>query len=80
MTEFMSNKAVDVIENNLEYLDEVVEAAIVNLMEDEGVEGIDNDFIAELQKIFEEYAAGAKYGKQIVLFGEDFSRRLRTNT
>lgn len=66
MTELMRNKAVKIIQDNVEYLDEVVEAAIVNLLEDAGVKGGDNDFVAELQKIFEKYIAGAKYGRQIV--------------
>ncbi|HXG83453.1 MAG TPA: hypothetical protein VNI84_05430 [Pyrinomonadaceae bacterium] len=65
MTELMKRKAEDVVQNNLVYLDEVVEAAIVNLMEDAGVD-CDNEFITELQRIYETYVGGEKYGRQTV--------------
>ncbi len=60
----MRNKAINIIQNNVEYLDEVVEAAIVNLLEDEGVDEGDGDFVAELQQIYEAYIGGAKYGRR----------------
>lgn len=65
MIEVMKRKARIVVQNDLEYLDEVVEAAIVNLMEDEGVKG-DNEFITELQRIYDTYVGGEKYGNQPV--------------
>ena len=64
MTELMKRKARSVIQNNLEYLDEVIEAAIVNLLEDEGIEEGDNEFVLELQYIYDTYIEKEKYGKQ----------------
>jgi hypothetical protein len=61
MTKLTKDKAIKVIQNNLEYLDDVVEAAIVNLLEDEG----DNDFVLELQYIYDTYVGREKYGKQL---------------
>ena len=60
----MKRKARSVIQNNLEYLDEVIEAAIVNLLEDEGIEEGDNEFVLELQYIYDTYIEKEKYGKQ----------------
>ncbi|MGI8555408.1 MAG: hypothetical protein ACR2LT_03500 [Pyrinomonadaceae bacterium] len=62
MKESTKIKARKIVENNLEYLDEVIEAALVNLLADEGVES-DNEFITELQLIYERYVGEEKYGK-----------------
>ncbi len=48
MKESTKIKAKNIIENNFEYLDEVVESAIVNMLEDEDIES-ENEFILELQ-------------------------------
>lgn len=52
MTGLMKRKARSIVQNNLEYLDETVKAAIINLMEDEDIES-DNEFIMALQQIYE---------------------------
>ncbi|MCY7347823.1 MAG: hypothetical protein LH614_16620 [Pyrinomonadaceae bacterium] len=65
MTEETNQKAKSLIQNNLAYLDEVVEAAVVNLLEDEGIE-CDNEFVAELQYIYDVYVGGKKHGGKIV--------------
>lgn len=44
-------KAEKIIRENFEYLDEVVEATIVNILEDMKIEEVDNNFVAELQHI-----------------------------
>lgn len=62
MKESTKIKARKIVENNLEYLDEVIEAALVNLLADEDVES-DNEFITELQLIYERYVGEEKYGK-----------------
>ena len=64
MTEETNQKAKNLIQNNLTYLDEVVEAAVVNLLEDEGIE-CDNEFVVELQHIYDVYVGGEKYGGKI---------------
>lgn len=64
MTELMERKARSVIENNLEYFDDVIEAAIVNLLENEGIDEVDNDFVLELQYIYDTYVGKEKYGKR----------------
>ncbi len=66
MTELMRSKAIKVIENNLAYLDEVVEAAIVNLLEDEGIVEGDNELVSELQRIYDTYIGEEKYGRRII--------------
>ncbi|MCY7374769.1 MAG: hypothetical protein LH472_02200 [Pyrinomonadaceae bacterium] len=66
LTELMEQKDKKIIRENFAYLDEVVEAAIVNLLEDEGVKGGDNDFVRELQYIYDVYVGGEKYGRKIV--------------
>jgi hypothetical protein len=63
MTELTKDKAIKVIQNNLEYLDEVIESAIVNLLEEEGIDEGDNDFVLELQYIYDTYVGREKYGK-----------------
>ncbi len=65
MTKLTKDRAIKVIQNNLEYLDDVVEAAIVNLLEDEGIDEGDNDFVLELQYIYDTYVGREKYGKQL---------------
>jgi len=56
MTELMKNSAINIVQNNLVYLDEVVEAAIINLLEDENVE-CNKEFLTELQEIYNSYIA-----------------------
>ena len=55
MTELTKHKAKSLIENNRNYLDKVIEAAIVNLLEDAGIDDGDNDFVLELQYIYDTY-------------------------
>ncbi len=62
----MKRKAEKIVSDNFEYFDEVVEAAIVNLLEDEGVTEGDNDFIGELQYTYDIYVGAKKYGRKIV--------------
>ena len=66
MTKLTEQKAGKIIRDNFEYLDEVVETAIVNLLEDEGVDEGENDFAAELQYIYDVYVGEEKYGGKIV--------------
>ena len=66
MLESTKIKAEKMMRGNFEYLDEVVEAAIVNILEDEKIEEGDNDFVAELQYLYDIYVAKEKYGKNIV--------------
>lgn len=61
MTKQTNQKAKNIVQKNLVYLDEVIKAAIVNLLEDAGIEN-DNEFVIELQRIYETYVAGEKYG------------------
>lgn len=56
MTELMKNSAINIVQNNLVYLDEVVEAAIINLLDDENVE-CNKEFLMELQEIYNSYIA-----------------------
>lgn len=53
-SEVVRTEAKEMIRSNCGYLDEVVEAAIVNLLEDEGIEG-DNDLVLELKEEYNEY-------------------------
>ena len=65
MIEQTSQKARNIVQNNLAYLDEVVEATIVNLLEDEGIVEGDKEFVWELQYIYDIYVARKKYGRQL---------------
>lgn len=65
MTKLTKNKAVKIIQNNLAYLDDVIENAIVNLLEDENVTEGNNEFIRELQYIYDTYVSEEKYGRQL---------------
>jgi len=66
MTEKTKIKAGNIIKNNFEYLDEVVEAAIVNLLENERIDEGDNEFVLELQHLYDTYVGREKYGKQLI--------------
>jgi hypothetical protein len=66
MLELEINKAKKLIQNNFEYLDEVVESAILNVLEDAGVEEESGNIVEELQYIYDTYVAEKKYGKKIV--------------
>lgn len=59
-------KAEKIIEENFEYLDEVVEAAITKILEDVKIEEGGNNFVAELQYAYDLYIAERKYGRKIV--------------
>jgi hypothetical protein len=65
MKELAKRKAKSLVENNLEYLDEIIESAIVNLLEDNRIDVQDNDFVLELQYIYDTYVGKEKYGKQL---------------
>ncbi len=56
MTEFEIEKARKIVRNNLVYLDEVIEAAIINLLEDENVD-CSQEFLTELCETYFEYIA-----------------------
>lgn len=66
VSELTKIKAEKIIKENFEYLDEVVEAAIVNILEDVKIEEGDNYFVAELQYTYDIYVAERKYGRKIV--------------
>ena len=53
------------IQNHFEYFDEVVEAAIINLLEDENIEDDSENSVEELQYIYDMYVASEKYGKKL---------------
>ena len=50
MTEVTKNKAISLVRNNFNFLDDVVKFAIINLLEDADIE-CEKDFLAELQNI-----------------------------
>ncbi len=64
MAELVKDKAGNIILNNLEYLDEVIEATIINLLEEENID-CEQEFMSELQYIYDTYVAREKYGKQL---------------
>ena len=66
MTELAKSKAENLIRNNVEYFDEVVEAAIVNLLEDEEIDEEEEYSLGELQYIYDIYVVREKYGRQLV--------------
>jgi len=66
VTKLTRSRAEKLIRNNVEYFDEVVEAAIVNLLEDEGIDEEDNYFVGELQYLYDIYVVRKKYGRQLV--------------
>ncbi len=66
VTKLTRSRAEKLIRNNVEYFDEVVEAAIVNLLEDEGIDEGDNYFVGELQYLYDVYVVRKKYGRQLV--------------
>ncbi len=51
MTDSIKREAVNLVESNADYLTEVIEAAIVNLLADAKLDG-DNALVAELVKIY----------------------------
>lgn len=59
-------KAEKIMGKNFEYLDEVVGAAIINILEEEKVEEVGKHFVAELQYTYDIYVAERKYGRKIV--------------
>jgi len=63
MTELMKHKAKSVVQSNLIYLDEVIEATIVNLLADEGID-CDQEFLPELQEIYNKYISKEEINKQ----------------
>jgi hypothetical protein len=63
MTDIVKNEARNILRNNFEYLDEVIEAAIINLLEDENID-CEQEFILELQYAYDTYVGREKYGKQ----------------
>lgn len=65
MTKLTRDKAIKVLKENVEYLDDVIEHAVVNLLEDEGITEGDNEFVWELQYIYDVYVATKKYGRQL---------------
>lgn len=65
MTKLTRDKAIKVLGENVEYSDDVIEQTIVNLLEDEGIIEGDNEFVRELQYIYDGYVASKKYGRQI---------------
>ncbi len=65
MTELTRTKATNLIQRHFEYLDDVIEHAIVNLLNDEGILEGDNEFVWELQYIYDVYVARKKYGRQL---------------
>lgn len=65
MTKLTRDKAIKVLGENVEYSDDVIEQTIVNLLEDEGIIEGDNEFVRELQYIYDVYVASKKYGRQI---------------
>ncbi|CAN5783195.1 hypothetical protein BH20ACI4_BH20ACI4_24670 [soil metagenome] len=66
MPKSIKSRAEKIVLNNLEYFDEVVEAAIVNLLEDEVIDGEYDSFVEELQYLYDIYVVRKKYGKQLV--------------
>jgi hypothetical protein len=66
ITELKEQKVRKIVRENFEYFDEVVEAAIINLLEDEVVEGSGNDFVVLLQYTYDVYIGEIKYGRKIV--------------
>lgn len=65
MTKSTRDKAIKVIRDNLEYLNDVIENAIVNLLEGEGIIEGDNEFVEELQYTYDIYVVRKKYGRQL---------------
>lgn len=51
MTESVKREAVNLINSNLDYLGEVIEAAIINLPEDADLD-CENEFVTELKNIY----------------------------
>lgn len=66
MLESTKITAEKLMENNFDYLDEVVAGAIINILEDEKIEEGNNDSVAELQYKYDIYVAERKYGRKIV--------------
>lgn len=65
MTKQTRDKAIKVILDNFEYLDDVIKHTIVNLLNDEDIIEGDNEFVWELQYIYDIYVATKKYGRQL---------------
>ena len=65
MTELTRIKAIKLIQRHSEYFDEVVEAAIIDLLEEDGITEGDREFIWELQYIYDSYVGKEKYGRQL---------------
>ncbi len=65
MTKQTRDKAIKVIRDNFEYLDDVIKHTIVNLLNDEDIIEGDNEFVWELQYIYDIYVATKKYGRQL---------------
>lgn len=51
MTDSMKREAVNLLNNNLDYLGEVIEAAIINLLEDADLD-CENEFVTQLKNIY----------------------------
>lgn len=65
MTKQTRDKAIKAIRDNFEYLDDVIKHTIVNLLNDEDIIEGDNEFVWELQYIYDIYVATKKYGRQL---------------
>lgn len=65
MSELEMDKARRLIQNNFEYFDEVVESAIIDLLEEAGIGRLGNNFVEDLQYTYDIYIAVKKYGKKI---------------
>ena len=65
MTTQTRDKAIKAIRDNFEYLDDVIKHTIVNLLNDEDIIEGDNEFVWELQYIYDSYVATKKYGRQL---------------
>lgn len=63
MTDLVKNEARNIIRNNFEYLNEVIEATITNLLEEENID-CEREFISELQYLYDNYVGRQKYEKQ----------------
>ena len=66
MTKLTKDKAVEILRENVGYLDDIIEHSIINLLEDEGITEADNEFVRELQYIYDNYVATKKYGRQLI--------------
>lgn len=65
MTKLTRDKAIKILGENVEYLDDVIEQSIVYLLNEEGIIEGDKEFVWELQYIYDIYVATKKYRRQI---------------